>query len=339
VRKRAPTAVSGLALLALCTGATGLLAGCGAKSTPAVFANPSQTASAGPRAAPSAVPSAAAALPLTGLPATRSQSLVPVVAAALSGANVTDSGAAKAETVFVEFSDSVRMLALFQSVAAAQLGPISQTRPADGPILGVTNAIFANAGGPKGFVSILDATAVNDSSNTRAPGAYQASGAGLFTTTDSLRRTVTGAKSAPPLFTFATAGESLAQAAKPARQLTVTMAGRTAITWTYDVKAKAWTTPDPALAGARPHSLIVQEVAYKLVQLKHPDGAYVPSARVYGNGAATVLSGASTVSGRWLKPGAAAVTVFSDANGVPVHLAPGITWVLLVPTGTAVTVS
>ena len=132
---------------------------------------------------------------------------------------------------------------------------------------------------------------------------------------------------------------TLAGGAKAAHQLTVTVAGHDPTTWTYDAKAKAWNTPDPAFAGAQPRSLIVQQVSYKSVQLHHPGGAYVPSAKVFGHGLATVVSGPSAVSGQWSKPGPEQLTVYGDANGVPVHLTPGITWVLLVPTGTPVNVS
>jgi hypothetical protein len=335
VKTPAPRAL--VALVLLCVAAS-LTSGCAGQSSPAVFANPGSSPTDFATVDPGTV-AKTNVLPLSGYPAKPDQQNVPVVAVALPSGDPVSSGAAKAEAVYVEYSDSLRLLALFQSVAAFHLGSVAQTRPADGSILGVTHAIFANAGGPAGFVTTLGQSAVTDASNGRDPAAYLGTPDGLFTSTDALRRAVTNAKSAPPVFTFASGTQTLAKDAKPAKQLTVSVSGHAATTWTYDSLRNGWTTTDPAFAGAVPRSLIVQQVDYKTVQLHHPDGASVPSARVFGHGTETVVSGPSTVSGQWSKTGPAAVTIFGDSTGVPVHLAPGNTWVLLVPTGTPVTVS
>jgi hypothetical protein len=339
VSPHAPRALVALGLLGV---VALLVGGCASKSSPAVFAGPTDSPNSSPRDPADPSPTLVATsetLPLTGLPARGQQPAVPVVAVALPAGNTADSGAAKAETVYVEYSDSLRLLALYQSVTAVHLGPVEQTRPADGSILGVTHAIYANAGGPTGFVTTLRQAAVTDASSSIDPAAFLTTPSGLFTSTDALRQGAAAAKSAPPVFTFAAGEQSLAKAAKPAHQLTVSVPGRVATTWNYDATAQAWTTSDPAFAGTTPRSLIVQQVPYKTVQLHHPDGAYVPSARVFGHGSATVVSGPSGVAGQWSKSGPEGVTVFGDSSGVPLHIAPGVTWVLLVPAGTPVDVA
>jgi hypothetical protein len=335
VKSPASRALLALGLLGI---AGSLASGCASQSSPQMFADPGSSPTTFTTVDSGTVANTHV-LPLTGTPATPTQQNVPVVAVALPSGDTVSSGASKAETVYVEYSDSLRLLALFQSVAAVHLGSVIETRPADGTILGVTHAIFANAGGPAGFVSILDQFGVTDASNSKDPAAYLGTPDGLFTSTAALRRAVTTAKSAPPVFTFASGKQTLAKDAKPAKQLTVSVAGHAATTWTYDAARHGWTTTDPAFAGAAPRSLIVQQVDYKTVQLHHPDGAYVPSARVYGHGTETVVSGPSTVAGQWSKTGPDALTIYGDTTGVPVHLTPGNTWVLLVPTGTPVTVS
>ncbi len=289
---------------------------------------------------PSAAP--VATLPLTGL-GTNSKAAAAsrVMAAALSASygQTQPTGASLAETVFVEYSDTIRMLALYQSVAASNIGPIAQTRPVDGPILGIFHAGFANAGGPPGFVSQLDAATVSDLSTGVDPEAYVAGPSGELTSTDSLRKTTATTPAPPPLLTFGSAGAPLARAAKTAHTVTVSVSGFPAVTWNYDAKTGRWRTTDQVMSAASPTNLIFQQVSYKTVQLHHPGGAIVPSAHVFGSGVATVLSGPSGITGVWTKPGDVALTVYADSTGVPLSFRPGVTWVLLIPSGTQVTYS
>jgi len=59
----------------------------------------------------------------------------------------------------------------------------------------------------------------------------------------------------------------------------------------------------------------------------------VPVADIIGGGEAWVLSGGKLVKGRWAKPNADMVTGFTDATGAPIELAPGPTWIEIVPGG------
>ncbi|HEX4015978.1 MAG TPA: DUF3048 C-terminal domain-containing protein [Frankiaceae bacterium] len=290
---------------------------------------------------PTAAP--VATLPLTGL-GTNSKAAASqrVMAAALSASygQTQPVGASLAETVFVEYTDTIRMLALYQSVAASGIGPIAPTRPVDGPLLGILHAAYANAGGPVGFVTQLDqATAVSDLSTTKDPAAYVAGANGETTSTDALRKSTATTPAPPPLLTFGSATDPVAKAAKAAHTVTVSVAGYPTVTWNYDAKSGRWHTTDQVMSAGSPTNLVFQKVSYKTVQLHHPGGPDVPSARVSGKGVATVLSGPSAITGVWTKPGDVAVTVYADSTGVPLSFKPGVTWVLLIPSETQVTYS
>lgn len=321
-----------------------LAAGCASGSS-ARISNPPSTAPATtsvPTVTPKPTPAPVATLALTGLPTTsKAAASARVMAAALSASygQTQPTGANLAETVFVEYSDTVRMLALYQSVAASNIGPIAQTRPVDGPLLGIFHAGYANAGGPVGFVQQLDQSAVSDLSTITDPSAYTAGASGELTSTDALRKTTATTPAPPPLLTFGSAAAPLAKAAKTAHTVTVSVAGFPAVTWNYDAKTGRWRTTDQVMSAGSPTTLIFQQVSYKTVQLHHPDGAMVPSARVFGKGIATVLSGSSAITGVWTKPGDVALTVYADSTGVPLSFKPGVTWVLLIPSGSQVTYS
>ena len=129
----------------------------------------------------------------------------------------------------------------------------------------------------------------------------------------------------------------MAKGARAVHAVTVAVPGWPTVTWNYNSRLGRWITDDPVFSAGSPTSLVFQTVSYKTVQLHHPGGVLVPSARVFGRGYATVASGPSLVAGAWTKPGPAAVTVYADSTGVPLRFRPGVTWVLLTPTGTKVT--
>ncbi len=325
-----------------------LAAGCASGNTGAIT-DPSASVSVptapASSSAVSPTPSAvsAATFPLTGLgTSSKAAASARVMAAALSASygQPQPAGATLADTVYVEYSDTLRMIALFQSKAAPTIGPIAQTRPVDGPILGFQQPGFANTGGPAGFVSQLDQATLSDLSPAHAASAYTTTASGVMTSTAALRKSTAATPAATPLLTFGNATGSLDPAARPAHTVKVpAVAGFPAVTWTYDAKSGTWRTSDAVLSAAAPKNLIFQMVSYKQVQLHHPGGAFVPSAHVYGTGVATVFSGPSAITGVWTKPGNTAVTVYADSKGVPLSFRPGVTWVLLVPSGTQVTYS
>ncbi len=66
---------------------------------------------------------------------------------------------------------------------------------------------------------------------------------------------------------------------------------------------------------------------------KDPAGNPVPDTVLEGTGSATVLSGGKAVTGKWSKRSTGSVLRVT-ADGEDILLAPGETWVELVPTGT-----
>ena len=154
-----------------------LAAGCTGGSAVAVSNPPS---SAPPKSAastnPDRPPAPAATFALTGLgTASKTAASARVIAAAITAGygRPQPTGANLADTVYVEYSDTLRLIALYQAAQAPDVGPIAQTRPADGQILAVLNPGYANAGGPVGFVKVLDQSTVSDLSSVRDAAAYQ----------------------------------------------------------------------------------------------------------------------------------------------------------------------
>lgn len=316
-------------------GAALLVAGCGGGS-PAASLDPNSappTSAAATSAPPGTTPAAAGPVaPLTGLPTTAAVAARPAVAVRLP---VTGGvGLERADLVYEEWETValVRVLAVFQSRDAAEIGPVGQVRPADPSLLPSLRPLYANTGGASGTEDLLKKAEVTQvtSSATFTSGAV-----GRVTSTAAvLAAAPAGAKPPPAVLPVAAAGDAFSTTRlTKARTITVTPPGSAPETWTYSAPAKRWTRAGtPGVAAA---NLILQTVPYKEVRLRQPDRT-AQSARVLGRGSCTAVSGAATTPCSWYKRSATAVTGYVDAASVPLRFAAGPTWVLLLPPGTKI---
>jgi hypothetical protein len=101
-------------------------------------------------------------------------------------------------------------------------------------------------------------------------------------------------------------------------------------TWTYDGAGRylrtQWEGPDLDLTGAQ---LSAANVVIMRVNVDEFVG--VPRTRMVDSGELFVLSGGKVVHGTWSKAATAAPIVFKGDNGVTIRLAPGNTWIEMVP--------
>lgn len=317
------------------------LAGCGSGSSGAgdTF-HPQSSASATASRSASAVASSPAATPLTGQPVAATADAARVAVAVTVRASSGDPapvGLGSADVVYQEFNNpgSARYVAVFQSHAAASVGPVGETEPVDGQVLGVYRALVANAGGTKGFVQTLDHAPIHDLSSANASSAYTpGAGGALYTSTARLLALAPrGTTAPPPIFSFAAATAGAPAGGRPATRVTITAPDHTAQVWTYSSATHRWATTLPGGAAMSVANLVVQNVPYITPGSRH---ASVQSARSYGHGTCTVLTRGAAVTGQWFKPGATSITNYADTHGVPVAMTPGPTWIALAPTGTTV---
>jgi hypothetical protein len=146
-----------------------------------------------------------------------------------------------------------------------------------------------------------------------------------------------------PLFSYRDAGEPLSgPGAATATGFRTSDAGRIApeIDWSWDAATAAWVraqdgTPHVDDAGRQVHAanVILRYTPYGDSGVRDSGGATVPEAAAVGEGEAWVLSGGRAQPGRWHKPSAGAVTTYTDMAGGPLRLAPGPTWVEVLPPG------
>lgn len=315
-------------------------------------ANPVGAGATAPPASPSvsspasAVSSSRPLFPLTGLPAgTAAEAAAPAVALTVSG--TAPQGLADADVVFEEISNPVRYIAVYQSRTATTVGPITSTQPTDRGAVAVLHPLIGYDGAAAAYyIPLLDNTKIIDAGEGRYPSLYTSGASGITTTPQTLLRSVHGATTPPPLFTYRDPGPGTTLAAAGVSRPTgvsVTIPGLGTQTWTFDSHTDRWTATagGPSFAAA---NLIIQDVPYATATINRHRGVFVTSATITGTGHAEVLSGSTgtgtggtAAAGTWSKPHPTQVTNYLDTGGTPMTLQPGPTWIILAPTGTQVT--
>lgn len=334
----AASTVGMLVVLAACSAANGEVP----KPDHSGPASSSPSASATDGSVATAVPgdrSAGPVAPLTGLPVPAAAAQRPAVAVAVAGPAPV--GLNAADLVLEDMTSPVRYLAVYQSQEASQVGPVTSTRPEDGPALSVMRPLTGYDGGTSSFVSVLDATKIIDAGYLRYPSLYSVGPGGVTVSTSAIAASGKSDGPPPELFSYRKPGDSLASAHEThPTEVQIDVPGQPADQWNFDAKANRWVhaAGGPQVSVA---NLVVEIVPSKTVYLSRRYGETAQSARVTGIGHATVFSGTApggsggtAAAGIWSKPGPAAVTNFFDAANQPMNFEPGPTWVVLAPAGT-----
>lgn len=331
--------------------AAGLALGaCGSPQTPApapetVTVSPTIAPAKGAAPAPAVPPT----WPLTGVagePAARPALAVKVENTAVAR---PQSGLEQADVVWetiVEF-DVSRLIAVFHSQVPGEVGPIRSVRPMDPPVTAPLHGLLAFSGGQPGILDLVAGSGVQAlSHDAGVEGMYRVRGRtaphNVYGSPETFWRLADAEHQAPPgeQFEFARSAEraTAVVAGTPASTLAFRLSPASSPTWSWD--GAAWlrsegSTPAVAASGARLAATNVVSIT-----AEHPPtgfgaqgGAAVPTYNLVGSGDAVVATGGRTISVRWQKDADAAPMRLLLADGTPVRLAPGNTWVELVPAG------
>jgi hypothetical protein len=297
-----------------------------------------------------------AILPLLGTPGR-----VPEQAALAVKIDNTDrgrppAGLTQADVVFEEMVEGglTRLLAVYQSQDPDTVGPVRSARSSDLPILAeLGRPLFAWSGANPTFAAAVGAADIIDVGLAAAPDAYRRADDrrapyNLFAAPDRLRQAGAHdeASATPPraLFSYRDAGAPLSgPGAAPAAGFRTTGAApiSTRIEWSWNPGPAGWErsqngTPHVDSDGDQVSAanVIIRFTPYGDSGVRDSTGAVVPEALSVGEGDAWLLSGGQAQQGRWHKAATNAPTTYTDPAGAPLRLAPGPTWVEVLPPGT-----
>ena len=243
-----------------------------------------------------------------------------------------------------------RYLAVYHSSLPPEIGPVRSVRPMDPSIAGPLHGLFAFSGGQRPFPAAAAAAGLQVlSMDAGSAGFYRvrvrpaphnvyANLAVFLRQADVHHR-----HSPPPQFAFAGAGEqpTAVPAGTPAARLNLTLSGIGHPVWTWSQAAGTWlrsegTTPAVQADGHRLHATNVVVLRVDVVNTRYidPAGNPVPETRLIGTGAALVASAGHTITATWSKSAVTSTLTLTGADHQPIRLAPGTTWIELVPNRT-----
>lgn len=305
-----------------------------------------------PAKAAAPAPVVVARWPLTGIPG--DPAVRPALAVKIENTPVArpQSGLEQADVVWetiVEF-DVSRLVAVFHSQVPAEVGPIRSVRPMDPQILAPMHGLLAFSGGQPGILQLVAESGIQMiSHDAGAPGMYRtkdrAAPHNVYGTPTTFWAQADADHQASPAeqFDIARSADRAAAAlvGTPAGTLSFNLSPASSPTWTWDAASGTWlrsegATPSSARSGARLSAVNVVSIV-----AGHPPTGYaaqggvpVPTYELSGSGQGFVATGGKIVPVTWKKDNQAApMRVFLE-NGAPAELAPGNTWVELVPFGT-----
>lgn len=348
---RTPTGTArrqGRARLAVALVSTALLlAGCSGDGDATVTTGATPDATSDRGAAPD--PALPTTWPLTGVESAELANR-PAIAVKIENSREArpQTGLEAADVVWEEVVEGgvTRYIAVYHSQQPEVVGPIRSVRPMDANIIAPLHGLMVFSGGQPPFVDAVATSGLQIVSNDRGDAGFSRS---------SDRRAphnVYGAlaefagqadpthlDSPAEQFEFAADPASASTAAgTPAGALAITMSGYSSPSWAWDAASGRYlrsegTTPAVSVTGDQlgATNVVVLSVPVVDTAFLDPAGTPVPETQVIGSGEALVVSGGQSVPATWSKEGTGTPVVLTGADGQPVQLAPGNTWVELVP--------
>jgi hypothetical protein len=254
-----------------------------------------------------------------------------------------------ADVVYEEMVEGsvTRFFTVFHSTDADPVGPVRSARTTDLLLAGPLNRpLFAWSGANAGVIEKVKQADLVDVGYDAQSSVYRRVGDrpapyNLFSSTPSIRGTVPSEERPPPaLFEYRKEGE----APKGGREVPGVVVnfgggpGSAPVDYVWD--GSGWARSqrgnehlDADGQRVAPPNVIVQFTPYAEVQCCDASGFPIVEAQLIGEGDAWILTAGKLIEARWSRKDLAAVTKYTTADGDPVGLTPGRTWVSIAPPG------
>ena len=285
--------------------------------------------------------------PLTGQPAPHGE--VPArPALAIKVENLPDArpqaGLDRADVVYEEPVEGgiTRFIVVYQCHDAARVGPVRSGRTTDPKVLvQFGRPVMGYAGGQAPVVRAIDRAGLIDENYNIAISAYTRDDTrpaphNLYTSTRSLWKAAKATEGAPaPVFSY---DPEVAGSSRKARTVHLPFSSYSDVYWTWSRREGAWlrshgTVPHVLEDGTqvRAANVVVMQVQVRTGAIVDAAGNHSPEVELTGSGKAYVFRDGRMVVGRWERASLKDVTTFVTKAGREIALAPGVTWVELLP--------
>jgi hypothetical protein len=297
------------------------------------------------------VPEAApGAWPLTGVDAAGADMARPALAVKVE--NSVDarpqSGLNAADVMWEQVVEGgiSRFVAVYHSTLPPAVGPVRSVRPMDPPIAAPLHGLLAFSGGQEPFIEATRAAGLQVLTPDAASAGFSRVGDRVaphntYVDPAALLGQADAEHQGPPPAQFGFGAEPTAVSeGDPAASLDLELSAIAEPRLMWSAGDGAWLRSEgaaPAVEadGARVRTTNVVVLRVDVVDTAFTDsaGTAVPETVMVGEGEALVATGGHTVEAEWSKASVGEPVVLRLPGGAPVLLAPGSTWVELVPNG------
>lgn len=277
--------------------------------------------------------------PLTGLrDADGTAQLRPVLSVKIENTPQArpQSGLDAADIVWDEVVEGeiTRLLAMFQSRTTDVVGPIRSVRLTDPLIVWPVGGIFAYSGGAPSIVRAIEEAPVQLVDENTAGAAMfrdraRSAPHDLFGKPDALWELGGTPVPPPPLFRYLAPGKT--PVGTPTTGAAIGFKGDYQVDYQWDPATGTWLRssagrPFVTRADARiaPQNVVILPVTYS-----GGVGREGAQAQLIGSGSAAVLTGGVAITGTWTRPDKSRPMELRTADGTPLRIVPGSTWVEL----------
>lgn len=268
----------------------------------------------------------------------------------------------KTDVVFVQMVEGglTRLVATWHSQPVDKVGPVRSTRPMDADIAAPYGGIFCFSGGVPQFVALLQQTSLyladETSQQSVKPNSFSRTSERVAPHNEVVDMALLQSQhkdlAAPkPMFAMAaflpeteTYEPSTASSGASTKDVTVKYPGATSF-WAGDGKGSLLRTQDGkahedgvSKDQIKAKNVVVLEVAIDS-SIVDPKNGIVPRTIMISGGRAWVFEDGRSVEGTWSKADQTAPIVLLDSKGAPIKLAPGNTWVELMPSTSKITIT
>lgn len=250
------------------------------------------------------------------------------------------------ETI-VEFEVS-RFIAVFHSKTPDEIGPVRSARPMDIAIVEPLDGLFAFSGAQRRMVTRLGRSdAIQLISNDAGDGGMyrvrtRAAPHNVYASVDTFLKEAKDGLGAPvEQFAFARSLDEATAVTDGAEtgSVSLRMSAAARPSWSWSADHDAWLRFENGAKHSSAAGKQLKATNVVVIEAKQVDsgmdaqgGAMVPDYKLAGErGKALVATGGKTIEARWAKGGSAKPMRLETVDGEPLTLAPGNTWVELVP--------
>ena len=297
----------------------------------------------------------AAVCPLTGVRPSGGKPVPNRPVAAVKVENTVDAyplvGLQNADITYEELVEGglTRFMALYQCKDATKVGPVRSARTTDPKLLIQFNKhpILGYSGAQSAVVNDLHHAGILAYDETSAAAAFmraappRISPHNLFVSVPKLyqRAGKAAAQQGPPVPAF-TYDPTVPHPAKKVSSVVVPFSSSVSGDWRWNPASSTWVRqlnrkPMMLEAGGpfQVSNVVIQQVVVRMSKLVDILGNHSPAVTLSGTGKAWILRNGRMVTGTWSHKGPRKMTLFKTKKGVVIPLAPGTSFVELMPKG------